>query len=150
MNIIVFILLKKNSFHFIKKIKYHVNYRKSSINLCCNYFTVLKCFMRSKELTFCFPGLIGLKSETEGSILACQNDVFNSSVYRSRVVSLVVKDTMFKAKSIRFQPICIGTMLFSMSCIIGCVTILELMKLRNDTRSCFHNGRRFNQYLSSR
>ncbi|XP_074026348.1 uncharacterized protein isoform X1 [Leptinotarsa decemlineata] len=51
----------------------------------------------SKCLTFAFLRSSGLESETEGFIMACQDGVFNTSVYRSRVMGIEVHDTRCRA-----------------------------------------------------
>ena len=47
----------------------------------------------SRELTFSFLKSAGLKSETEGFILACQDGVINTLVYRSSVMNVDVPNT---------------------------------------------------------
>nr|CAH7756697.1 unnamed protein product [Callosobruchus chinensis] len=51
----------------------------------------------SQQLTFSFPRSSGLKSETEGFIMACQDGVFNTLVYRSRVMGVNVPDGRCRA-----------------------------------------------------
>nr|CAH7747789.1 unnamed protein product [Callosobruchus chinensis] len=51
----------------------------------------------SQQLTFSFLVSSGLKSETEGFIMACQDGVFNTLVYRSRVMGVNVPDARCKA-----------------------------------------------------
>ena len=46
----------------------------------------------SARLTFSFLRSAGLKSETEGFIVACQDGVINTLVYRSRVMGVEVPD----------------------------------------------------------
>ena len=55
----------------------------------------------SKELTFAFPKSAGLKSETEGFILACQDGVVNTLVYRRNVLKQAVNTT---CRSCKTQP----------------------------------------------
>ncbi|KAG5884670.1 hypothetical protein JTB14_033208 [Gonioctena quinquepunctata] len=51
----------------------------------------------SEMLTFAFLRSGGLKSETEGFIMACQDGVFNTLVYRCRVMGIEVPDTRCRA-----------------------------------------------------
>ena len=51
----------------------------------------------SKRLTFAFLRSAGLKSETEGFIMACQDGVFNTLVYRRRVMGMEVPDVSCRA-----------------------------------------------------
>nr|CAH7720376.1 unnamed protein product [Callosobruchus chinensis] len=51
----------------------------------------------SQQLTFSFLRSSGLKSETEGFIMACQDGVFNTLVYRSRVMGINVPDARCRA-----------------------------------------------------
>lgn len=51
----------------------------------------------SEKLSFSFLGSGGLRSETEGFILACQDGVFNTLVYRSRVMDMEVPDINCRA-----------------------------------------------------
>nr|CAH7715135.1 unnamed protein product [Callosobruchus chinensis] len=51
----------------------------------------------SQQLTFSFLRSSGLKSETEGFIMACQDGVFNTLVYRSRVMGVNVPDARCRA-----------------------------------------------------
>nr|CAH7735776.1 unnamed protein product [Callosobruchus chinensis] len=51
----------------------------------------------SQQLTFSFLRSIGLKSETKGFIMACQDGVFNTLVYRSRVMGVNVPDARCRA-----------------------------------------------------
>nr|CAH7732997.1 unnamed protein product [Callosobruchus chinensis] len=51
----------------------------------------------SQQLTFSFLRSSGLKSETEGFIMACQDGVFNILVYRSRVMGVNVPDARCRA-----------------------------------------------------
>ena len=51
----------------------------------------------SEQLTFSFLRSSGLKSETEGFIMACQDGVFNTLVYRSRVMGIDVPDARCRA-----------------------------------------------------
>ena len=51
----------------------------------------------STRLTFSFLRSAGLKSETEGFIFACQDGVFNTLVYRSRIIGVEVPDTRCRA-----------------------------------------------------
>nr|CAH7767457.1 unnamed protein product [Callosobruchus chinensis] len=51
----------------------------------------------SQQLTFSFLRSSGLKSETEGFIMACQDCVFNTLVYRSRVMGVNVPDARCRA-----------------------------------------------------
>nr|CAH7728309.1 unnamed protein product [Callosobruchus chinensis] len=46
----------------------------------------------SQQLTFSFLRSSGLQSETEGFIMACQDGVFNTLVYHSRVMGVNVPD----------------------------------------------------------
>lgn len=46
----------------------------------------------SQRLTFDFLKAGGLKQETEGFIIACQDSVFNNLVYRSRVMGMEIPD----------------------------------------------------------
>ena len=55
----------------------------------------------SQELTFAFLKSAGLKSETEGFILACQDGVINTLVYRRNVLKQAVNTT---CRSCRAQP----------------------------------------------
>ena len=61
------------------------------------YFKTIEDRGLSKELTFAFLKSGGLKSETEGFIMACQDGVFNTLVYRSRVMGMEVPDTSCRA-----------------------------------------------------
>nr|CAI5831945.1 unnamed protein product [Callosobruchus analis] len=51
----------------------------------------------SEQLTFSFLRSSGLKSETEGFIMACQDGVVNTLVYRGRVMGMNVPDTRCRA-----------------------------------------------------
>nr|CAI5858217.1 unnamed protein product [Callosobruchus analis] len=51
----------------------------------------------SEQLTFSFLRSSGLKSETEGFIMACQDGVINTLVYRGRVMGMNVPDTHCRA-----------------------------------------------------
>lgn len=51
----------------------------------------------SKQLTFTFLRSHGLKSETEGFIMACQDGVHNTLVYRSSVMGMGVPNTSCRA-----------------------------------------------------
>nr|CAH7731350.1 unnamed protein product [Callosobruchus chinensis] len=51
----------------------------------------------SQQLTFSFLRSSGLKSETEGFIMACQGGVFNTLVYRSRVMGVNVPNARCRA-----------------------------------------------------
>nr|CAH7719945.1 unnamed protein product [Callosobruchus chinensis] len=51
----------------------------------------------SQQLTFSFLRSSRLKSETEGFIMACQDGVFNTLVYRSRVMGVNVPDARYRA-----------------------------------------------------
>ena len=44
----------------------------------------------SKRLTFAMLRSLGLKSKTPGIIMACQDGVFNTLVYRSRVMGMEI------------------------------------------------------------
>nr|CAH7725921.1 unnamed protein product [Callosobruchus chinensis] len=57
----------------------------------------LKTRIEAAELTFSFPRSSRLKSETEGFIMACQDGVFNTLVYRSRVMGVNVLDARCRA-----------------------------------------------------
>nr|CAH7738014.1 unnamed protein product [Callosobruchus chinensis] len=52
----------------------------------------------SQQLTFSFLRSSGLRSETEGVIMACQDGVFNTLVYRSRVMGVNVPDARCRAR----------------------------------------------------
>nr|CAI5831238.1 unnamed protein product [Callosobruchus analis] len=56
----------------------------------------------SEQLTFSFLRSSGLKSETEGCIMACQDGVVNTLVYRGRVMGMNVPDT--RCRSCRQAP----------------------------------------------
>nr|CAI5837629.1 unnamed protein product [Callosobruchus analis] len=51
----------------------------------------------SEQLTFSFLRSSGLESETEGFIMACQDGVVNTLVYRGRVMGMNVPDTSCRA-----------------------------------------------------
>nr|CAH7757723.1 unnamed protein product [Callosobruchus chinensis] len=51
----------------------------------------------SQQLTFSFLRSSGLKSGTQGFIMACQDGVFNTLVYRSRVMGVNVPDARCRA-----------------------------------------------------
>ena len=51
----------------------------------------------SKRLTFAFLWSAGLKSETEGFFMACQDGVFNTHVYRSRVMGMEIPHVSCRA-----------------------------------------------------
>nr|CAH7731550.1 unnamed protein product [Callosobruchus chinensis] len=53
--------------------------------------------MQKAQLTFSFLRSSRLKSETEGFIMACQDGVFNTLVYRSRVMGVNVPDARCRA-----------------------------------------------------
>ncbi|XP_074035582.1 uncharacterized protein [Leptinotarsa decemlineata] len=61
------------------------------------FFNNIEDLGLSKRLTFAFLRSSGLKSETEGFIMACQDGVFNTLVYRSRVMGIEVPDTRCRA-----------------------------------------------------
>ena len=51
----------------------------------------------STRLTFKYPRLAGLMSETEGFIAACQDNVINTLVYRRNVMGVQVPDVSCRA-----------------------------------------------------
>ncbi|XP_074025758.1 uncharacterized protein [Leptinotarsa decemlineata] len=61
------------------------------------FFNNIEDLGSSKRLTFAFLRSSELKSETEGFIMACQDGVFNTLVYRSRVMGIEVPDTRCRA-----------------------------------------------------
>nr|CAI5868241.1 unnamed protein product [Callosobruchus analis] len=62
----------------------------------------------SEQLTFSFLRSSGLKSETEGFIMACQDGVVNALVYRGRVMGMNVPDTRCRACRQRQRRLCIS------------------------------------------
>nr|CAH7752249.1 unnamed protein product [Callosobruchus chinensis] len=61
------------------------------------FYKLLEEHGLSQQLTFSFLRSSGLKSETEGFIMACQDGVFNTLVYRSRVMGVNVPDARCRA-----------------------------------------------------
>lgn len=74
-----------------------------------SFFRNLETHGLSKELTFAFLRSAGLKSETEGFVLACQDGVINTLVYRRLIFGANVTDT--RCRACRRQPETLGHLL---------------------------------------
>lgn len=84
------------------------------------YKNIDKCGL-SKDLTFAFLRSAGLKSETEGFVLACQDGVINTLVYRRIIMDVDVIDTSCRA--CRSQPETLMHLLSACSYYASCAYI---------------------------
>nr|CAH7753460.1 unnamed protein product [Callosobruchus chinensis] len=77
------------------QLKTHI--KAAEISQCMESYNYLEEHGLSQQLTFSFLRSSGLKSETESFIMACQDGVFNTSVYRSRVMGIKLPDAHCRA-----------------------------------------------------